>query len=74
MSFTCKNSSTERLDIAQFGSYYVRGMGLPFVESCKDLGILVETELKFHGNIRSIVAKSSRMSVSLPNSTLCLPF
>ena len=44
---------------------------MPFVDSCKDLGISVDTELKFHGHIRSIVGKSSGMSVNLLNSTLC---
>ena len=34
-----------------------------FAVSYKDLGILVDTELKFHGHIKSIVGKSSGMSV-----------
>ena len=46
-------------------------MDLPFVYSCKDLGILVDTELKLHGHIRSIVGKSSEISVNLLNSTFC---
>ena len=58
MRFIRKKSSIERLDIAQFGSYYVRGVSLPFIDSCKDLGISVDTELKFHVHIRSIVGKS----------------
>ena len=58
-------------DMAQFGSYYYCGAGLSFVDSCKDSGILVDTELKFHGHIRSIVGESSGMSVSLLNSVLC---
>ena len=45
-------------------------MGLPLVESCEDLSILVDTELKFDGHIRSIAGKSSRISVNLLNSTL----
>ena len=64
------NLSIERLDIVPFGSFYVCGVCLLFVYSCKDLSILVDTELKFHGHIRSIVEKSSRMSVNLLNSTL----
>ena len=44
---------------------------MPFVDSCKDFGILVDTELKFHRHIRSIVGKSSGMSVNLLNSMLC---
>ena len=38
-------SSIERLDI---GSDYVRGVCLPFVDLCKDLDKLVDTELKYH--------------------------
>ena len=44
MRFTRKKSAIERLDITQFGSYYVRGVGLPFVDSWKDLGISVDME------------------------------
>ena len=43
MPFACEKSSIERLDIAQFGCFYVRGAGLLFGDSCKDLGILVDT-------------------------------
>ena len=53
-AFCTKQSSIEKIDIAQFGSYYVQGVGLPFVNSCKDLGILVGTGLQFRGHIRSI--------------------
>ena len=71
--YSCsQKSSIERLDIAQFGSSYVRGVGLPFVDSCKDLGVLVDAELKFHGHIRYIVGRSSGMSVNLLNLTLLL--
>ena len=55
MRFARNKSFIERLCIAQFWSYYVRELGLPLVDSCKDLGILVDTE----------------MSVKLVNSTLC---
>ena len=57
MRFARKKSSIERLDIDQFGNYYVCGVGLQFVDSCKDLGISVDTELNFHRHIRSIVGK-----------------
>ena len=43
---------------------------MPFVDSFKDLGILVDTEIKCHGHFRSIVETSSGMSVNLLNSTL----
>ena len=33
--------------LSEFGSYYVCGVGWPFVDSFKDLGILVDTELNF---------------------------
>ena len=46
MHFARKKSSIEKLDIARFGSFYVRGVGLPFTDSCKDLGMLVDTEIK----------------------------
>ena len=49
--FAREKSAIERLDIAQFGSYYVRGVGLPFVDSCKELGKLVDMELKFYSEV-----------------------
>ena len=45
--------------------YYVRRVSLPVIDLCKDVGILVDVALKFHGHIRSIVGKSSGMSVNL---------
>ena len=71
LCFLNVNFSIERLDVAQLGSYYVRGVGLPFVDSCKNLGMLVATELIFHGHIISIVGKSSGMSVNLLNLKHC---
>ena len=71
MRFARKKSSIERLNISQFESYNVCEVGLPFGDSCKDLGILVDTELILHGHIRSIVGKSSGISVNLLNWTLC---
>ena len=66
--FVRKKASIDRVDIAQLGSYYVHGVSLPFG---LDLGILVDTKLKFHMHIKSIVGKSSGMSLNLLNSTLC---
>ena len=37
--FARYKSSIEGLHVAQFGIYYVRGVGFPFVDSCNDLGI-----------------------------------
>ena len=48
-------------------------MGLPFVNSCKDLSTLVDMELKFCGHIKAIVGKMSGMLVNFLKSTLCLP-
>ena len=71
MRFALKKSHIGRLDKYQFESYYVLGVGLPFVDSWKDLGILVDTELKFYGHIRFIVGEISGMSVNLLNLTFC---
>ena len=73
MRFTRKKSSIERLDIAQFGSYYVRTVGLLFIDSCKDLGISVDTELQFDGHIRSIVGKRSGTSVEVVFGIILVP-
>ena len=47
------------LNITQFGSYYVC---LPFVFLLKDLGKLVDTDLKFHVHIISIVGNVCKIT------------
>ena len=53
MRFTREKSSIDRLEIALFGSYYISEVGLLLVDLCMDLGILVDTELKFYAHIET---------------------
>ena len=72
--FSRKKFSIEKLDITQFRSYYVRGGGVcRFLDSCKDLGILVNTQLKLHEHIRSILEKKFWKVGKLTNLDV-LPF
>ena len=51
-----KKSFIERLNLAQFASNYVRGVGLLFVDSCKDLGILKSLH-EFNIHVRITISK-----------------
>ena len=54
-----------------FNNYFINGSMLPFSHSCRDLGVLVDVDLKFHGHIRSVVAKASGLSMNILKTTLC---
>ena len=53
------------------GYYCINDTPVPFVESCRDLGVLVDNQLKFHSHIQSIVSRAAGLSVNLLSSTLC---
>ena len=50
--------------------YYLDGREIEMVTSHKDLGILIDTSLRFHLHIRSIAAKASGLVSNLLKSTL----
>ena len=51
--------------------YFLYGTPLAFVTSHRDLGILVDSNLKYHSHIRTIVNKAMGISYSLLRSTVC---
>ena len=51
--------------------YNVAGADLSVVESSRDLGVLVDSSLRFHAHIRQIVAKAWGLANNLLRSTLC---
>ena len=59
-----------RADIPQ-PSYYLSGNLIPVVDEASDLGVLVDTSLKFHSHIRSTVHKAGGLAESLLKSTVC---
>ena len=52
-------------------SYYLNGVRIELVRSFKDLGVLVDDDLKFHGHIRRAVQKAGGMASGLLKSTVC---
>ena len=63
-----------REDLSALGSlsvYNMAGADLSVVESAGDLGILVDSSLRFHAHIRQIVAKAWGLANNLLPSTLC---
>ena len=51
--------------------YHIGGMAIPFVYSSRDLGIIIDSQLKFHEHVRSVATKCSGLSSNILNSTLC---
>ena len=49
-------SSVEALD----GTYFVEGNSLSFVSSYRDLGVTVDTSLRFHQHISGVVDRAGR--------------
>ena len=52
-------------------SYSHLGNDLPMCSSSKDLGVTVETDLKFHSHIKTAVSKASGLSINMLRSTVC---
>ena len=51
--------------------YTLNGVPIPAVESASDLGVLVDTGLKFHAHIRSVTHKAGGLAHSFLKSTVC---
>ena len=51
--------------------YIMSGLPIPPVESHPDLGVLVDTDLKFHKHIRSAVHKAGGLAQKFLKSTVC---
>jgi hypothetical protein len=51
--------------------YHLQGGMLKFVEAHKDLGVLVDTTLRFHQHIRNVAGKAGGLASSLMRSTVC---
>ena len=51
--------------------YTIGGICLPVVSSAVDLGILVDTSLRFHEHIRGVVRKAAGLAANLLRSTVC---
>ena len=63
--------NSQCLDFVPLGRYTVNGTVLNIVTSQRDLGVLVDSTLRFHGHIASIVSKAGGLSINLLRSTLC---
>lgn len=51
-------------------TYHLGGSRLEFVESHRDLGVVVDTTLRFHHHVRSVVQKAAGLSSNLLRSTV----
>ena len=51
-------------------TYFLNGREIPKVSSAKDLGVLVDTDLKFHTHIRTVCQKAGGLTQNLLKSTV----
>ena len=65
------DARSEWSHIVLLNSYSLNGECLYVVSSHRDLGVLVDSDLCFHGYIRSVVSKAAGLSMDLMRSTLC---
>ena len=54
-----------------YNHYYIGNNSIPLTDLSKDLGILVDTKLRFHNHIQSMAAKASGVSSNLLKSIVC---
>lgn len=57
--------------IGTLSEYFLQGHTITRVDKHKDLGVLVDSCLRFHPHIRSVVNKAAGMSANFLKSTLC---
>ena len=62
--------SMSRRDIAP-PTYLLNGQLIPAVDSHVDLGVAVDSDLKFHGHVRSVVHRAGGLAQSYLRSTVC---
>ena len=52
-------------------TYILNGNHIPHASSAKDLGVLVDTDLKFHDHVRSVTHRAGGLAYSFLKSTVC---
>ena len=68
LRFSRSSWNQREIDTSQ---YVLNGNVLPFVNSHRDLGVTVDTSLKFHEHIESVSHKASGLCHSFLKSTVC---
>lgn len=58
-------------DLDPLSCYYLDGSQLRFVQSHRDLGVTVDTKLRFHQHIREVVGRAAGLASNLQRSTIC---
>ena len=51
--------------------YFLDGEQIPYVDSHSDLGVTVDSQLKFHGHVRTVVLKAGGLANDFLRSTAC---
>ena len=51
--------------------YHINGHELEFVSTYRDLGVIVDTDLRFHAHISTVVGKAGALMGDLLRSTIC---
>ena len=53
------------------GVYLLGGGWLSIVQSHRDLGVVVDSNLKFHKHVRTVIGKAGRVMGEMLRSTIC---
>ena len=68
--FKCAVLSVHGSQNDDTSTYYLNGQEIPKVDSAKDLGVLVDTNFKFHTHICTVCQKASGLAQNLVKSTV----
>ena len=67
----CRNRAYNLLDdLGTVCSYHLASADIPFSSACRDLGVIVDNQLKFHSHVKSVTSKASGLCQNLLSSTL----
>ena len=57
--------------LVPLNQYFLQGRALKFVSAHRNLGVSVDTSLRFHHRVRVVAAKAGGLANCLPRSTVC---
>jgi len=57
--------------LAEDTHYHINGHVLEFVSTYRDLGVIVDTKLRFHAHVNTVVGKAGALMGDLLRSTIC---
>ena len=66
-----KSANFDLAEYGPFSYYHIDNHPIKFVSSAKDLGVLVDSDLKFHKHILSTACKAGEVTNNILRFTVC---